>query len=222
MTKAGLDPANDVTLVQQQFDMQALLKRRHRRRPGHDLQRVRPGAGGQEPGHRQALHARRLRRSSTGTTSARRCSRTPSGPTPTSSQRRRSTRTRRSSSSRRRSKGWVFCRDNPRSAATSCVAKGSKLGASHQLWQMNEINKLIWPSPERHRHHRRQGRGTRRSTSRSTPRTPRARRCITEAARRRRLHQRVRGRGAGPAEATRTRPASSFKPLTVTLNEGGA
>jgi len=27
------------------------------------------------------------------------------------------------------------------------VAKGSKLGASHQLWQMNEINKLIWPSP---------------------------------------------------------------------------
>ena len=27
------------------------------------------------------------------------------------------------------------------------MAKGSKLGASHQLWQMNEINKLIWPSP---------------------------------------------------------------------------
>ena len=27
------------------------------------------------------------------------------------------------------------------------VAEGSKLGASHQLWQMNEINKLVWPSP---------------------------------------------------------------------------
>jgi NitT/TauT family transport system substrate-binding protein len=27
MTQAGLDPATDVTLVQQQFDMQALLKR---------------------------------------------------------------------------------------------------------------------------------------------------------------------------------------------------
>ena len=26
------------------------------------------------------------------------------------------------------------------------VARGSKLGASHQLWQMNEVNKLIWPS----------------------------------------------------------------------------
>ena len=27
------------------------------------------------------------------------------------------------------------------------VASGSTLGASHQLWQMNEVNKLIWPSP---------------------------------------------------------------------------
>jgi NitT/TauT family transport system substrate-binding protein len=26
------------------------------------------------------------------------------------------------------------------------VAKGSKLGASHQLWQMNEVNQLIWPA----------------------------------------------------------------------------
>ncbi len=33
-----------------------------RRRPGHDLQRVRPGARGGEPRHRRALHARRLQR----------------------------------------------------------------------------------------------------------------------------------------------------------------
>ena len=32
--------------------------------------------------------------------------------------------------------------------ATSSSRKGSKLGASHQLWQMNEINKLIWPAPD--------------------------------------------------------------------------
>ena len=25
---------------------------------------------------------------------------------------------------------------------------GSALGASHQAWQMNEINGLIWPSPD--------------------------------------------------------------------------
>ncbi len=28
------------------------------------------------------------------------------------------------------------------------VAAGSQLGASHQLWQVNEVNKLIWPSPD--------------------------------------------------------------------------
>jgi NitT/TauT family transport system substrate-binding protein len=27
------------------------------------------------------------------------------------------------------------------------LAAGPTLGARHQLWQMNEINKLIWPSP---------------------------------------------------------------------------
>ena len=27
------------------------------------------------------------------------------------------------------------------------TANGSQLGASHQLWMMNEVNKLVWPSP---------------------------------------------------------------------------
>ncbi len=44
-------------------------------------------------------------------------------------------------------KGWVYCRDNGAKCADLVVAKGSKLGRTHQLWQMNEINKLIWPSP---------------------------------------------------------------------------
>jgi NitT/TauT family transport system substrate-binding protein len=44
-------------------------------------------------------------------------------------------------------KGWIYCRDNPEKCRDIVVARGSKLGASHQLWQMNEINKLIWPSP---------------------------------------------------------------------------
>jgi len=42
--------------------------------------------------------------------------------------------------------GWAFCRDNAEACRDIVVAKGSKLGASHQLWQMNEVNKLIWPS----------------------------------------------------------------------------
>ena len=44
-------------------------------------------------------------------------------------------------------KGWIYCRDNPQECAEIITANGSKLGASHQLWMMNEVNKLIWPSP---------------------------------------------------------------------------
>ena len=44
--------------------------------------------------------------------------------------------------------GWVYCRDNPEACRDIVVASGSTLGASHQLWQTNEVNKLIWPSPD--------------------------------------------------------------------------
>jgi NitT/TauT family transport system substrate-binding protein len=43
-------------------------------------------------------------------------------------------------------KGWAYARDNPEKARDVVVAKGSTLGASHQLWQVNEVNKLIWPA----------------------------------------------------------------------------
>ncbi|MFZ9084352.1 MAG: ABC transporter substrate-binding protein [Ilumatobacteraceae bacterium] len=42
--------------------------------------------------------------------------------------------------------GWAYCRDNVQDCADILVSSGSMLGASHQLWQMNEVNKLIWPS----------------------------------------------------------------------------
>ena len=42
--------------------------------------------------------------------------------------------------------GWAFCRDNVDKCRDIVVAKGSKLGATHQQWQMNEVNKLIWPA----------------------------------------------------------------------------
>jgi NitT/TauT family transport system substrate-binding protein len=42
--------------------------------------------------------------------------------------------------------GWAFCRDNVETCRDIVVANGSKLGNSHQLWQMNEINKLVWPA----------------------------------------------------------------------------
>lgn len=42
--------------------------------------------------------------------------------------------------------GWAYCRDNAESCRDIIVAAGSTLGESHQLWQTNEVNKLIWPS----------------------------------------------------------------------------
>jgi NitT/TauT family transport system substrate-binding protein len=44
--------------------------------------------------------------------------------------------------------GWIYCRDNAQECADIVTKNGSKLGASHQLWMMNEVNKLIWPSPQ--------------------------------------------------------------------------
>jgi NitT/TauT family transport system substrate-binding protein len=44
-------------------------------------------------------------------------------------------------------RGWIYCRDNAQKCVDIVLAKGSQLGASHQAWQMNEINALIWPSP---------------------------------------------------------------------------
>jgi NitT/TauT family transport system substrate-binding protein len=42
--------------------------------------------------------------------------------------------------------GWVYCRDNVEECRDIVVGAGSQLGNSHQLWQMNEVNKLIWPA----------------------------------------------------------------------------
>ena len=43
-------------------------------------------------------------------------------------------------------RGWIYCRDNAQACVDLVLEEGSQLGASHQAWQMNEINGLIWPS----------------------------------------------------------------------------
>ena len=44
-------------------------------------------------------------------------------------------------------RGWIFCRDNFDACVQIVLDNGPTLGSSHQAWQLNEINKLIWPSP---------------------------------------------------------------------------
>lgn len=42
--------------------------------------------------------------------------------------------------------GWQFCRDSFDECVQIVLDNGPTLGQSHMSWQLNEINKLIWPS----------------------------------------------------------------------------
>ena len=44
--------------------------------------------------------------------------------------------------------GWIYCRDNPEECVDIVLDNAPTLGRSHQTWQLNEINALIWPSPQ--------------------------------------------------------------------------
>ena len=44
-------------------------------------------------------------------------------------------------------KGWIWCRDNFDACVQIVLDNGPTLGQGHQTWQLNEINALIWPSP---------------------------------------------------------------------------
>jgi NitT/TauT family transport system substrate-binding protein len=43
--------------------------------------------------------------------------------------------------------GWMYCRDNPGPCVDIVLKSDAKLPKGHQTWQLNEINALIWPSP---------------------------------------------------------------------------
>jgi NitT/TauT family transport system substrate-binding protein len=42
--------------------------------------------------------------------------------------------------------GWIYCRSHVSDCTNIVLKAGTALGHGHQLWQTNEINKLIWPS----------------------------------------------------------------------------
>jgi len=44
-------------------------------------------------------------------------------------------------------KGWMFCRDTPDECVQIVLDAGTALGKGHMTWMLNEINALIWPSP---------------------------------------------------------------------------
>ena len=44
-------------------------------------------------------------------------------------------------------RGWAYCRDEFDACAQIVLDNAPILGESHQRWMLNEINKLVWPSP---------------------------------------------------------------------------
>ncbi|MFL5953454.1 MAG: ABC transporter substrate-binding protein [Gaiellaceae bacterium] len=42
--------------------------------------------------------------------------------------------------------GWIYCRDNWQDCVNIVLQNGPTLPRGHQTWQMNEINKLVWPN----------------------------------------------------------------------------
>jgi NitT/TauT family transport system substrate-binding protein len=146
MTKAGIDPSKDVELVQQQFDMQALLK--------GDIDAAQAMTYNE---YAQVLEAKNpetgelykpedftaVNWNDEGTAMLQDAIWADTEKLENDTAYQDQTVKFLEASFR----GWAYCRDNAEECRDMVVARGSKLGDSHQLWQMNEVSKLIWPSP---------------------------------------------------------------------------
>jgi NitT/TauT family transport system substrate-binding protein len=145
MTGAGLDPAKDVTLVQQQFDMQALLKGDIDAAQAMDYNEYAQVLEAKNPATGklyQPSDFTTINWNDVGTAMLQDAVWADTSKLQDDKAYQDTTVKFLTAAL----KGWVFCRDNPEKCRDIVVARGSKLGKSHQLWQMNEINKLIWPS----------------------------------------------------------------------------
>jgi NitT/TauT family transport system substrate-binding protein len=145
MTKVNLDPGKDVTLVQQQFDMQALLKKEIDAAQAMSyneyaqlLEAKSPATGKlYTPDDFSIIDWKQV-----GTSMLQDAVWANTAKLSDPAYQQQTVKFLLGTI-----KGWAFCRDNPEKCRDMVVAKGSKLGKSHQLWQMNEVNKLIWPAP---------------------------------------------------------------------------
>lgn len=144
MTKAGLDPGKDVTLVQQQFDMQALLKKEIDAAQAMSYNEYAQLLEAKNPGTGKLYTADDFTVIDWKTNGSAMLQDAVWANTAKLKDPAYQQQTVKFLAGT--IKGWAYCRDNPESCRDMVVAKGSKLGKSHQLWQMNEVNKLVWPS----------------------------------------------------------------------------
>ncbi len=145
ITKAGLDPATDVTLVQQNFDMAALLagdidaaQAMTYNEYAQVLEAVNPATGElYQPSDFSVVNwndeGTAMLQDSIWANTERLSSDTAYQETTVKFL-------------KAVIKGFVYARDFPNETAAIVLKYGPQLGASHQLWQTNEVNKLVWPS----------------------------------------------------------------------------
>ena len=145
MTKAGLDPAKDVTNVQQQFDMVAMLAGEIDAAEAMTYNEYAQVLEAKNPktGKLYTADDFNLVDYNTEGVAMLQDAIWADGKKLASDKTYQATTEKFLTASLQ---GWIYCRDNAQKCADLVVAKGSKLGKSHQLWQMNEVNKLIWPS----------------------------------------------------------------------------
>ena len=143
MTKAGLDPSADVSLVQQNFDMQALLKKEIDAAQAMTYNEYAQllEAKGADGKLYTADQFSVINWNDEGTAMLQDAVWANGDKLSDAAYADQTQRFVNASI-----QGWVFCRDNADACVDIVVSKGSSLGKSHQQWQMNEINKLIWPS----------------------------------------------------------------------------
>ncbi|MFI5932347.1 ABC transporter substrate-binding protein [Actinoplanes sp. NPDC051494] len=144
MTKAGIDPGKDVTLVQQQFDMQALLKKEIDVAQAMSYNEYAQLLEATNPATGKLYTADDFTVIDWKTNGSAMLQDAVWANTEKLSDPAYQQQTVKFLAGT--VKGWAYCRDNPQACRDLVVAKGSKLGKSHQLWQMNEVNKLVWPA----------------------------------------------------------------------------
>lgn len=145
MTEAGVDPGKDVTLVQQQFDMQALLRGDIDAAQAMSYNEYAQLLEAKDPATGQLYQPSAftvLDWNTVGTAMLQDAIWANTAKLENEAYQDTAVKFLTATI-----KGWAYCRDNPEQCRDMVVKKGAKLGASHQLWQTNEVNKLIWPSP---------------------------------------------------------------------------
>ncbi|GAA2576493.1 ABC transporter substrate-binding protein [Dactylosporangium fulvum] len=146
MRGAGVDPAKDVQIIQQPFDMSLLLKREVEAAQAKSyneyaqlLETKNPKTGQlYQPSDFTAISLQE-----TGYTSLE--DGIYSRGDWLSNQANQDTAVKFLKASYR---GWAHCRDELNSCVDIVLAHGSALGKGHQTWMLNEVNRLVWPSPK--------------------------------------------------------------------------